>query len=763
MNKKPSSAAIILEETYVYKVELGTIPVMEWLSGEGCLRIQVPYDGTRLPNDIGSQDKYRLGQLKLVQEDRGLESELIPIEIEAGERWPKLLKSGKQVIYEIEYHVERPQKTIVSLSGEINDTLYEDNDQLARKIIGDIDSFNNPLTLRLQLITSDETVASRGEATRELEDLRLQGENEKHTFLPVVKGKISKKELSQTLNALANSGGGVALLGLDKVGNISSLSDTDEKREDATKFILQAALLSQPIIPLVQVRFLAAPPTKLEDPTSADVEDQMVVYIEVGNDEDIEYMMDNTVFILQRKKIVTKRKQKKIEPRQFARTKIRAKVAVWMAKFFYDDSYTYSDNSDTLVLEINSDLEQLELGAYLSGIISAGKEEKVIKIEGLQTLYVNEREKQHKNLQYLMQSYLDQEIEKIIPPLESPKLKIILGKEPYALVFPPECHSPISFYGGQGYIWKNMALEEITPNEMLSKYLLALSQSNHQKVPDEVWLQSGFVRWPICPAPDGSYRNRSYFESHDNNPYPGYEAQFHRQTWKPRKFRSSGIGEGFWLNLNVPLRYLALNLGDDDKIELPEELLAEGKVTCCLEHSLASGIDIKVEEDTDNYLHGLPVFKRTIVELEYKARLAEIFRDREKSIILRFPIKAILLNQKRIADIQQTCTDIGFRMNQIEDWDWEGKNGEIEWVRLSGICRRQYYDISLRMGLICNQNLLDRELQFGDWNDNQLVKSAILDIRILLSGKGDGVVEEMTRLQMLLYHQIDSRLQYLQE
>jgi hypothetical protein len=147
-NKDPQ-AAILIEETYYYDVELAEISTTIWQEAEGLIRVQMPYDGSLLKEDASTQPVFHLGDLLVTRPPKRMqignqriarapgaesEPESLPVAIEAGPNWWHYIKSGKRAICQTEYVVPTPEEMLISIQGKILD--FEPVDEQALQVTG---------------------------------------------------------------------------------------------------------------------------------------------------------------------------------------------------------------------------------------------------------------------------------------------------------------------------------------------------------------------------------------------------------------------------------------------------------------------------------------------------------------------------------------------------------------------------------------------------------------------------------------------------
>ncbi|MEO7912684.1 MAG: hypothetical protein ABIV47_23790, partial [Roseiflexaceae bacterium] len=132
-----------------------------------------------------------------------------------------------------------------------------------------------------------------------------------------------------------------------------------------------------------------------------------------------------------------------------------------------------------------------------------------------------------------------------------------------------------------------------------------------------------------------------------------------------------------------------------------------------------------------------------------------LFRRRRRASLLSFRLPDLTLNDERVAAVRQACVDLAFRMDVPQIGP--SRNNAL----LRGLRSKDFYDISLLVGIRYEQESITRELRYDQRTDSKHTDTGMFDIRIALSGVGDDAAGEIARLHLHLQQLISRRLQYL--
>jgi hypothetical protein len=175
--------------------------------------------------------------------------------------------------------------------------------------------------------------------------------------------------------------------------------------------------------------------------------------------------------------------------------------------------------------------------------------------------------------------------------------------------------------------------------------------------------------------------------------------------------------------------------------------------------------------DDRHWFKRLPIHKRTNVRLEVTLYTQKLFRRRSRMSRLRFRVPDVSLDRERVADIRQTCADLGFQIYAIRNY--KSPDEYMSEAQLEGIRNKSFYDIHLFARITrTSPQQLSRELRYRQRTDSKTIPVSMLDINIWLWGSGDdtteedtsphvSLAEEIASLHVDLYDILSQRLHYL--
>jgi hypothetical protein len=740
-NKDPQ-AAIYIEEEHHYSVDLGVVQSITWQPGQarGSIRIEIPYDGAVLKKDASTADQYEIGTVKFSFPQMADPTEL-PIRLEAGSQWETNIKSSRKCLIEAQYPIEQePGDSLISVDGLVLDDVAQNTaEATADGIFSSEISFRNPLMLKLSLWVPDLLADTRPSDLYELETILLRGENTRQIFMssPLTMG--FEKQLAENMAALANTAGGIILLGVSRGGDVVGVEDSPAARQHVAAATLRAALHSKPVVPIWQLGDITHP-------------DGLVIRIEIPAAGSAVHQINGTVYQRQgRQNIATTGQDVTAATTAMIATTPESSLG---DIFDRDETggITFRSRDDVIVRNGGEGLSELRIGAYLCGLINAGKQNGRIIITDLPTDQ-NKRFAGWFNFRQDLESIVRDETSKMLPQINMPHIeRRHLGNQQVAIIHMPAVQFPISLYDGTGYLWQNLSLNEIKGQELFDKYLELTGSRGNVYDDQDVNLERALLNRPIRPP------ERVDTENQAGSEIPEYDLEYQAQVWQPRAFRRNEDTLGFPLELTVPLSHISLTLADNGEV-VTKEPEATGTIRVRLNDVLVSGCEVTPEANEENHwLNAIPVIKRTYLQISYKARLNELFHRRKKTSQLRFLLPDVLLDRERVEDLAQVCADVGFRVTQQQLFDAGSSTVK---ATINGIRSHRYHDIALLIGLNCERTELTRELHYDGWRDSKSTYTTMLDIRVKLSGTGEEVQTEIGRLQMDLYRTISQRLQHL--
>lgn len=757
-------AAIYVEETHHFDVELGALSGTYWKQASGVIEVLAPYDGKIFEEDASDQESLHLGDILVKIPVNGeFQEEIWPAKITAGESWQYNLKSARRAVCHAEYDVVQPKDSLISVQAEVRDVPID------KYPIINTGTFQNPLRLYLTLWVPDLSETSLEDESEEINRLLLRREHTQQIFMEKPLLNFEQK-LAENLVALANTYGGTIIIGANEKGKLTGLSV--EEWEAMPEHILGAIFKTQPLVPLQRAEL-------------CHTQRGTVYLLKVPNNERGQiYATHESVYRREKGKNVFVSTSEVSLPKPPNPIPPSAKPLEELLPTDETGQLMFKHTANAAVLDGSQGLQNLQIGRYICGMINARPEreneanEAIIIIcnllEAKRTFF--SRQNTHQQIE----TYLKNELDELTPQV--PMGSVILthrNDNTFATIMIPIGHLKAALYRrDQAFIWKNGELGWITTQALLEKYLPGGNDSitGHSHVN----LEKAYVSRHIRPPEQAQHRwIRSSMNQGD---IAVYNVQHQILVWKPVSIKSKGeAASGYETTLELPLNNVALTLDDDGKVmrQLPN---LQGHITICLDDVLVSGcqvspiIDGKDGENDENnsFLSNSPVIKRTLLSLEITAHLSEIFKHRRpKGTYLGFSVANVMLDYERAKDLVQACADVGFRIYEVHPgqpipevdlWEKHEDNGRII-IRegfMSGIRSSQFFDIHLYMGWSCRPNEVTRELRYEDVYDTAQSNTYTLECRIYMWGKGEGVSQEIGRLQMLLYELVHRRLQQIE-
>lgn len=741
--QKPQ-ANILIKEVHYYDIELAEIPTTNWRKAEGSIQVRIPYDGAVFTEDASQQETFHVGDLQVSRSnDTESEPETLPVDIEAGEKWWEYIKSGKRAVYQSEYNVPKPEKTLFSIQGEVLDFASSRG-----TIFNSVVAFQNPLRLQLDLWLPDIASYSPKGEVEELEEMLLRREHTQQVFMQY-NGDF-EQQLARNLVALANSYGGTLFVGVDEQGKVIGLSDSHIN--EMPKLLLEAVLRATPAVCLQRAKQYWMP------------NGRCVYVITVSPKKpEITHSLDNQIYQRQKRETILVSSSIAVSE---AEEPISTETSLYdLVEIDETGKLHPRDKVDVAVLDDVIDLKSLEIGRYICAMINRDLLEANIVIHGLS------QPKQEN-----VESYLQDELREIVPRVPSGIVELTQhNNQVIVLITIPIRHIPVALYKEKGFVWEKGRVQPFSQTRLLEKYIANYADQDQQGISD-VRLESASIEWPIRPAENLNVSGRQSLD------IPTYDAQRHVLTWEPVSFiNKEDNAVGCRKILSLPLTNVSLTANEKGEVSNQSPIIS-GQIEVRLDGIVVSGLNIDIKSDAvedaeveeDSYLYTLPIIKRTYLNLNITVRLGEIFKHRRpQQSFLRFFLSNTLLDIDRARDVILSCADAGFRLYStqadniipevevLELGDLGNDRTFIKEARIFGIRNNRYHDIHLGLGLRCLPSPLTRALRYGDVHDTTQANSFALEVIIVLEGMGEEVGQEISRLQMRLFELLRQRLQQL--
>jgi hypothetical protein len=723
-NEHGPQAGIYVDETHTYTVSLGRQTLIAPANESSLLtvRVQLPYDGQlryddrRLLKDMHAESNMLdLGQIEVVLPD-GATARVIPVSIPAGADLANHLKSNKWAQLPRSIPIGYPNETLVTVDAQIFDGASLDIERLRDLIFGHTDAFVQDLRLHLAFWMPDMYVRRRQSRERELRELLLQRESVRQVFLPTLAGK---NQLAESMAALANTSGGRILIGVDRNGQITGLGEADAELKQA---LLNAALRCVPAAPIFSPDYFET------------ADGKRVARVVVPEGASRTCILDGQIY-----------------RREGATTVVSAAAPETIATSAplpaanIEDALR-GDSDDVIILDAAGTIESLDLGPSISALINAGKRDGLILIRNL--LPAAGQKSRGSALQ-LLEGRVARETEKCVPRLPLRPAIAHVNGEPIGVLRVSSDLAPVALYDGGAYDWQSRSLRSLSVDDVFARYLRQQRVSENDRDAGEgVQLVYGELSRAIAPPPPLRPR-RNGAAPHDAH----FEVQRRAIVWRPRQFVPDPVTLGWRCGLIAQLRQALMDIGAaGDTVQTLDAL--RGHVLIRLNNVLASGVTLRVQPSS-KILDHLPIFRRTNLRLQLEADTQALFDQRQRMSLLRLHVPDVSLDNERVADVRQACADLGFRIHTV-DTSRLANQAILEGMRSEGFC-----DITLLVGMHCEQTPLTRALAYGQRTDSKATHVAALDIRAAFWGAGDAAAATIARLHMELHQLLHERLFYL--
>jgi hypothetical protein len=740
---------ILIEEHYSYNVRVGTTTFMQPTTEHASVTVTVPYDGRFLDHQT-AQETLTLGTITITQPDEEA-VEPTPIDMPAGAALLDHAKSGRALVWKTSYHVPTPIDTLLAISGTVvdgadidlrrsygEDDLQQRYAMLGAILFGRTEEFVNNLRLRLDLwapLLSDTTVVED-----EIRDRLLQLEHTRQVVLP----RTQTLPLAEHMAALANSGGGQILLGVDNKGAVVGVVTGDA-------FELEVLLAAYHVDPPVRY---------------------------VGPD----YYATEQGVLIARIMIPEARQQHTIGGKRFQRqgTATVATAGAGEATPAFERrpvgdarALLGQGNSESVAIidALGSPIDKLELGPYMSGLYNGSAHGGMIIIRNL--LPKAEKQSNASTIHQTLLKYLEEERQRCRPTLPELTASFVrFGGNEVAIIQLPRGALPFVLYSGEAYTWNGQVLQRMEPAETIVRGLRAIGGTPaSQESMQAVELVQGLLRWPVQP-PLHTKSIGAQVQG-ENATTAGYVAQQQAFCWDNVPFLAQESTGGFECRLVASLRQAFVNIDAQEAVEKP----LHGTLTVRFDHVLASRSQVTLNAD-HRLLEGIPVQKRTYVHLNLFVRTNQLFHRRSRTALLHFQVPEVSFSgdrRDRLTDLKQAFADLEFWIERDPPLIHGDGSGPL---LFTGMRSKDYFDIHLIAGITYEPISITREIRYPERTDSKQVETGLLDIRLLLTGEGndvkiarateDGVPQrevditsEIARLQLRLSELIEERLTYL--
>lgn len=731
--------AITIEETYAYDIDVGAQVLITPLSSSGTIHVTVPYDG-RLIDPATAEADLSLGRLRLINGASDTNAATIPLTMPLGGAAVDAFKNGEEAVWDFSYTPPPVRDNLIGLEADMFAGAAfdptESSKELVQLLFQRADTFVNDLQLRLSLWVPElKTTFQPGRRGHELRTMLSEQESAVQIFVP---DPSRETELCESMAALANSDGGRILIGVRPPGEVLGIDKVP---------------LAELEVNLLQASLRCSPPVAFSPPELFLSEDgYMVARVTISPGRRGPHAVGTIVPI--RRGATTLRNVG--VPAAAPRTSVQP-IGDWRALL------SAGPTERVMMLDAKGvDISALELGPAICGLINGAAGGGLLVIRNL----VPQRRgflglSNARSAMQEVEQRLRAELADCSPTLMLPAPEFAPIDDERIAVIRVRAENPVvAIYKGRGYEWTGAALRAVELGELYDRYM---NRSGQQLVRRSgaalIALKYAELRWPVQPPPVAKLVVDTA-ESEVSEVYAGYDYQRRAMIWQNKAFREKQGTNGYICELTTHLRQAFTEL--DIGVEANPDKTIEGVFRIRLDNTLASGVECMfVEEHRPRpLLQAVPVYKHTQIIVNVRVRANELFLRRRRTALLHFQIPDVSLSSElsdRVDDLQQICADMGFWVARPDTFLPDGARG----VLLRGVRSTNFQDVDMVLGMLYRTAELTRQLRFKQRVDSKQIQTGHLDARIVLSGTGDNVGEEMARLLLDLGRLIHERLHYL--
>jgi hypothetical protein len=791
--KHITSAEIHIEEHYTYQLSLGLLPSMSLEQQEGHVRVIIPCDGTlkytdqQLLRDIGTgRSEIALGTVMIALPDTTHPAINLNIQMPTkleGQSITEWMRSGKNLQWKGSYPVQLPSQSLLSVTGEITDDINGDRilQRIQKMLSGSPENFTSDLYLQLKIWVSDFMSGSRWlKQKKDVEDLLLQTDSATLVRLPHAD---DQNELQRHLIELANRGGGLLLIGVDKQGQAIGPAENELPMyaEHVSLALVQAALNCEPTIPFdsepeIVAAFNGRLVARVDVPeVTRNTQFKKKSSLWGGIQSGVSQVMVNSCFEIQNYHSTFD------DINQFISTLSR-------------DSFVRIDAS-------NATIDQI--GQTISGLINIYSGNPTNQIEP-QIVFVNlpEAFAQNDTLVHnqaqrgclsrlttpgthntpgagsmrTFQDRLNTALNRCVSIPNKVTLEVITMRkadERVGVLRLNQITSPV-LYEGQGFEWRHNRLYPLTGLDLMKRYITSVRYyKDRVNLRKSVRVTYGELTVPVQPPagiPDRVRQDDSVNLSlRPDQAY--YDTQTHALVWKSVELHHDRDTNGWFSWLVAPLKYALVDPNElstqQHTVQSNSKQQLTGRFSLCFDGVLASNAQPDVTEAPDTLPLRHPLIdKKTYIHVNFTADPQYLFKHRRHASSLRFQLPNITLGdqnsvaQSQILDgiykiVWQIFSDLGFRLLESQ------QHSQVTSFRLSGWRSKGFYDIELIAGISWKDTHVTREFRYLQRTDNKAITVATLDILVMLLGSGNNIARELAMVHTDMHHLMNTRLQFL--
>lgn len=742
---------VVVTEVYTFDLTVDSSFSIDFVSASGEVSITLPYD-KHIWAAANDKSELNLAQLDMVTPNQETVHTLA-VRLPIGADLDELLRSNREAVWSWQYTPPEPDDTLLTVEAQVIDGANFDPlarpEDLYKILFEHTNNFTSDLRIQLNVWVSNRNLlALASMRRRELHRMLLEQESDVQIFLL---GGVTDALLAESLAALANSSGGRILIGVHSTGKVEGLSDDKSKIEQR---LLKAALCCQPPI-------IFNPPELLENGHG-----HYIASVNVPRSKLDHHVLDGKLF--------TRRGAKTISEVATASTKHAPVISTpsgdskqSLAELLSTDSHQsliegesiHTDSSTRSVVSnlitlggSASEVSSNDLGRALCALINSelGSGKIVIRQTASNSsrwgLFVNQGASQK------FDDLLNQALKALKPSIENlrPEFTTIDGAAIVILNIALQ-HPTVASFQDVGYIWNGTAIRELDQIELYARYMARCGQFLREPSNDDrVMLLYGSLNWPMQPNQQISSNSNSGETAY----HATFDPQWRAQTWRNRRFQEKEGSNGVECILQTNLRHSFAKPGL--KSLMLNDL--EGSLHIQINKDLFSDIDFRLKEPHE-ILSGIPIHKRTQIIARLNIATDQIFSRRRRTSMLHFQVTDIWINfhqeDNLVADLQQICADSGFLLMK----PFVLPNEKL--IILQGFRNTKHQDVHLTVAIQAATTDIARELHFEQRIDSKHITSGYLDVRVVLSGIGDHVSQDLAELQLSVGQLIQERLHYL--
>lgn len=743
--------AIVVDETYIYNIDVAEQTNMSCEHSHGMIKISVPYDGLHLKDIPNQPGGLHLGSFTMGHPADPANQQLIDITLPV-DTVSSQIKHDVQYAWQARYDIAPPHNTLIAMDGEVFDGAAidpnKDGSDLYHMLFGQTDVFMNDLRLQLSLwVPNLFAQTPLGSPVTELRAMLVEQQSQLQVLVP---DPTQHRELARHMVALANGAGGRLLLGVKTTGEPTGLNT--QVHEQLELHLLKALLLCTPSIPIFAPEYYTTDDAKV------------VARVVVGPNTGTTYAVERDVYRRHGGETVLDRS-----------AQLPAAVTAESPLGNVSDLLAAGNTQDLVQIDAKGlPIDQIELGPYICGLLNADIRSGILLIRNVspgEQPMIPLPWRSGRNIVQRMRARLQEEQRRLTPLSGELRPEFTtIGEERIVVLRVIRSLAPAALCEQKGYVWANGLLREVSVQDVFERYLRRVGTHDLRRPSSAtVTMDYGQLDWPVQPP----RQLKAVTSANAAELSQGvYDVQRQAIVWSAQPFEQQEGTNGFNCRLSTRLRQRFRPNGS----QLNEVDTLSGTFRIRFDHVLASGMEFAraTQHPTTGepiaahpLLMHAPIVKRTFLVLHVQVRTYELFQRRKHMSILHFRMPDVALGQERrerVADLRQACADLGFWVYDV--YPAESDDSSSPYVLMRGIRSTGYQDIHMLAGVRYESTQIQRQLQFDKRIDSKEVQAGQLDARLVMWGNldptpPDDLPMSMAELQLELRQIIQQRLQYL--